>query len=52
VYVADIPWLRAHRSFISARTVAYSMPASRSIDIDTPADLRTAADLLRAQQEH
>lgn len=51
VYAADIPWLRAQRSFISARTVAYPMPTERSIDIDTPADLRAAEDLLRPQQE-
>lgn len=47
VYVAEIPWLRVQRSFISARTVAYAMPAERSIDIDTPADLRAAEDVLR-----
>jgi N-acylneuraminate cytidylyltransferase len=50
VYVADIQWLRAHRSFISALTVAYPMAAERSIDIDTPADLRTAGDMLRPLQ--
>lgn len=50
VYAADIPWLRAHRSFISGFTVAYPMPAERSIDIDTPTDLRTAEDLLRPLQ--
>ncbi len=52
VYVADIPWLRAHPSFISGSTVAYSMPAERSIDIDTPADLRAAEDLLRPLQQN
>lgn len=52
VYAADIAWLRAHRSFISPQTVAYPMPAERSIDIDTPADLRAAEHLLRPQQEN
>lgn len=52
VYAADIPWLRAHRSFISTQTVAYPMPAGRSIDIDMPADLRAAEELLRPQQEN
>lgn len=39
VYAADIPWLRAQRSFISDQTAAYPMPVERSIDIDTPDDL-------------
>lgn len=52
VYAADIPWLRVHRSFISTQTVAYPMPAGRSIDIDMPADLRAAEELLRPQQEN
>lgn len=52
VYVADIPWLRAQRSFISALTVAYAMPAERSMDIDTPADLRAAEDVLRLLQKN
>lgn len=47
VYAADIPWLRVQRSFISIRTVAHAMPAERSIDIDTPADLCVAEDILR-----
>jgi CMP-N,N'-diacetyllegionaminic acid synthase len=46
VYAADIPWLRAQRSFISARTAAYAMPAERSIDVDTTADLHAAESLL------
>lgn len=50
IYAADIPWLRAHRSFIAGSTVAYPMPAERSIDIDTPADLRSAEGLLRPLQ--
>lgn len=46
VYCAEIAWLREQRSFISAQTVIYAMPAERSIDIDTPADLRAAEDVL------
>jgi CMP-N,N'-diacetyllegionaminic acid synthase len=52
IYAAEIPWLRAQRSFISPRTLAYPMPAERSIDIDTPADLRAAEELLRPQQQN
>lgn len=39
VYVADVAWLRRARTFVTRETVAYPMPASRSLDIDTAADL-------------
>lgn len=38
IYVADVTWLRASRAFVGTDTVAYVMPPSRSIDIDTAAD--------------
>ncbi len=38
IYIADVAWLRRSRAFVGAGTVAYVMPASRSIDIDTAAD--------------
>lgn len=38
VYVADTAWLRQSRTFITHETVAYVMPAERSIDIDTIED--------------
>lgn len=38
IYVADVTWLRSTRSFVTRETVAYPMPAERSIDIDTTAD--------------
>ncbi|MBC3932351.1 acylneuraminate cytidylyltransferase family protein [Undibacterium curvum] len=47
IYAADTKWLREQRSFISPGTVAYQMPSERSIDIDTPADLRLAGQLLQ-----
>lgn len=47
VYVAQTDWLRQTRSFLTAETVAYAMPAERSVDIDTPLDLEIAACLLR-----
>lgn len=47
VYVARTDWLRRTRSFLTAETVAYAMPAERSVDIDTPLDLEIAACLLR-----
>ncbi|MCE4538175.1 acylneuraminate cytidylyltransferase family protein [Pelomonas sp. P7] len=53
VYAAHTDWLRKHRSFVSPETVGYPMPESRSIDIDTPADLNAAesAILARDRQE-
>lgn len=38
IYIARIDWLRRVRSFVGAETVAYRMPAERSIDIDTRED--------------
>jgi CMP-N,N'-diacetyllegionaminic acid synthase len=41
VYVADTGELKRTRSFINTDTVAYVMPAERSIDIDTAADFES-----------
>lgn len=38
IYIADVAWLRASRSFVGRETAAYVMPAHRSLDIDTPGD--------------
>lgn len=38
IYIARTDWLHKHRSFIGNDTVAYVMPRSRSIDIDTEED--------------
>ena len=38
VYIADVSWLRASRTFLSPQTVAYVMPTGRSLDIDTADD--------------
>ena len=38
IYIAQVDWLRANGSFVSADTVAYEMPSERSIDIDTAQD--------------
>lgn len=46
VYVARADWLRRTQSFLTDETLAYVMPAERSIDIDTPLDLTIAACLL------
>ena len=38
LYVADVSWLRSNRGFVGKDTIAYVMPAERSIDIDSAAD--------------
>lgn len=39
IYIADVNWLRQIGTFVSPDTVAYVMPASRSLDIDNANDL-------------
>lgn len=38
IYVANVDWLSRERRFVTSETVAYVMPAERSIDIDTETD--------------
>ena len=42
VYVATVEWLRAKRTFIHDRALAYVMPRGRSVDIDTEEDFASA----------
>jgi len=42
IYIAEIEWLRATRSFVSPETVGYLMSRETSIDIDEPSDLERA----------
>ena len=39
VYVAQVNWFLRERSFLSPQTAGYVMPAERSLDIDTAADV-------------
>jgi len=39
VYVARVDWFMRERTFLSDETVGFPMPADRSLDIDTPADI-------------
>lgn len=48
VYVARSDWFRASRAFIADGTLAYVMPAERSLDIDTTFDLTIARALVDA----
>lgn len=40
VYVARSEWLARHRTFVSSETLAFQMPADRSLDVDTALDLK------------
>ena len=40
VYVADCASLQNSKTFLTADTLGYEMPASRSLDIDTEEDLK------------
>lgn len=50
VYVANVSWLRRNRTFLTDETVPYVMPAERSLDIDTFADVERMVALTSAQQ--
>ena len=49
VYVARVDWLRQTRSFLSAETRAWPMPAERSVDIDSLLDFQLAETLIAAR---
>ncbi len=46
VYVARPPWLLETKSFLAEGTVAYVMPAERSVDVDEELDLKLVEILL------
>lgn len=52
VYAAHTEWLLAQRSFLSGQTVAYPMPAERSLDIDTYADIAAFNRILEEKTSH
>lgn len=47
IYIADVEWFRNIRTFIDANTIAFVMPQSRSVDIDTLDDFEHAEFLLK-----
>lgn len=47
VYVAHVPWLRQHRTFLTRETVGYEMPAARAVDVDCLEDLAAVEQRLR-----
>ena len=46
IFMAEVPWLKKHKTFLSPKTVGYVMPRKRSLDIDTVWDLRLADVIL------
>ena len=50
VYVAEVPWFRANRAFITSETVAFPMPAERSLDVDTALDLLFVEAVMAARR--
>ncbi|MDN2708440.1 acylneuraminate cytidylyltransferase family protein [Janthinobacterium sp. SUN118] len=46
LYFANADWLRRSRTLLADETLAYVMPADRSVDIDTPLDWKFAELLL------
>lgn len=49
VYVARTDWLFSHGGFLGPETVAYVMPADRSVDIDDHLDFKLAEFLMLAR---
>lgn len=50
LYIVNASWFAEHHVFVDDHTVAYVMPADRSIDVDTPEDLIVAEALLTHQK--
>lgn len=50
VYCADTDWLLRQKSFVGTETVAYVMPETRSLDIDTLADFEAFERSLTEQE--
>lgn len=47
LYLARIDWLRRNETFLTAETVGFEMPRSRSLDLDTPEDWSLAELLIK-----
>jgi len=50
LYFARTEWLQSKRTFITPETLAFVMPAERSVDLDTPLDWKLAELLLKESQ--
>jgi CMP-N,N'-diacetyllegionaminic acid synthase len=47
VYVANTKWIKKQDHFLTPETLGYVMPRERSIDIDTPLDLKILKTILK-----
>jgi CMP-N-acetylneuraminic acid synthetase len=47
IYIVDVEWFKKQKAFIDANTVAFVMPQSRSVDIDTLDDFEYAEFLFQ-----
>lgn len=52
IYIADAAWLRKTRTFVARDTVAYVMPAARSIDIDSANDFAAFEQAVTGKTVH
>jgi CMP-N,N'-diacetyllegionaminic acid synthase len=50
VYAAHTKWFLRERSFLSAATVGHPMPAGRSLDIDTQADVARLRSMIETER--
>ncbi|MFK2827246.1 acylneuraminate cytidylyltransferase family protein [Bacillus sp. B190/17] len=47
VYVANVGWLKVHKTFLTTNTISYIMPKKRSYDIDTELDFLICEKILQ-----
>lgn len=50
IYIAQIDWLRANKSFVGGEAVAYLMPKERSLDIDTAQDFEIFRSVIEGEK--
>ncbi len=50
IYIAEVEWFKKHKTFLTDNTLAYVMPADKSIDIDTNLDFVVAEAIMNFQK--
>ncbi len=51
VFVAEIPWFRARKTFVAPQAIAHVMPRERSLDVDTALDLLFVEAIMAAHAD-
>lgn len=51
VYVAETAWLTKNKTFVAQDTRGYEMPAERSVDIDSEADLQAMIRVIKQREQ-